>query len=513
MPKPKLISPVTKQAVQKKRVAAYCRVSSNSADQLHSYDAQVKAYTRLINRNPDWELVDVFADEGISGMKTDNRPEFKRMILMCEMHQIDLILTKSVSRFARNVKEALAYVRELRLLGVGVNFEKEGINTLALGDEMLLNTFSAISQEESKSISQNQRFSIVKRMESGEFVDSNVPYGFRLVDKHLEVYEPEAEIVRQVFAMYLNGLSTKEIARELTASGIPTKHQKNKWNSNSISLMLTNEKYAGDSRFQKKYRDTTVPFKQYKNKGQEDMYYAPNTHPSLLDRETYENVKALFEKKQKQFGKTEDFRTYPLTGRIRCSECGSSYRRKVRDGTVKWVCAKHFEDSSACNSGYYSEERIYDGIARIVNKLRFGEEEILAKVIQELRNTFQQYKMRNREARELSQNVAELRTKLLMLEELRSKGYLEADVYHAQVRDIQQQIKHKEKARQDSFSTTIQTKMEEIQELKKRLDSIDSPMEQLDESLLHDIVKEMEVNRRDELTVTLLGGLKFTEII
>ena len=166
MPKATLISPVSKQGIQLIRVAAYCRVSSSSADQLNSYATQIDYYTKLAKKKKaEWNLIEIFADEGISGMKAKNRPEFQRMIRMCELHQIDLIVTKSVSRFARNVKEALEYVRNLKLLGVGVIFEKEGINTMSLGDEMLLNTFTAIAQEESKAISQNQRLSIVKRIE------------------------------------------------------------------------------------------------------------------------------------------------------------------------------------------------------------------------------------------------------------------------------------------------------------------------------------------------------------
>ena len=183
MPDVRLITPITKQNAQKTQVAAYCRVSSNSADQLNSYAAQIRTYKKVIGARKDWELVDIFADEGLTGMKSDTRDEFQRMIRMCELKQIDLIVTKSISRFARNTKDALAYVRKLRLLGVGVLFEKEGISTLSMGDEMLLNTFSALAQEESQSISMNQRLSIVKRMELGEYVDSNAPYGYRLVNK------------------------------------------------------------------------------------------------------------------------------------------------------------------------------------------------------------------------------------------------------------------------------------------------------------------------------------------
>lgn len=199
-----LISPISRQGIKLLRVAAYCRVSSSSADQLNSYATQIDYYTRLAKKKKnEWNMVEIFADEGISGMKTKNRPEFQRMIRMCELHQLDLIITKSVSRFARNVKEALEYVRKLKFLGVGIIFEKEGINTQSLGDEMLLNTFTAIAQEESKAISQNQRLSIVKRMELGIYVDSNAPYGFRLENKQLVEYPPEADTVRWIFHSYL----------------------------------------------------------------------------------------------------------------------------------------------------------------------------------------------------------------------------------------------------------------------------------------------------------------------
>ena len=168
------------------------------------------------------------------------------MIKMCEAHQIDLILVKSVSRFGRNVKESLDYTRRLKLLGIGVQFEKEGIFTLSLGDEMLLNVFSAIAQEESQALSQNLRLSIVKRMELGEFVDPHPPYGYRFVNKQLVIYEPEAILVRQIFDKYLAGCSSMEIARELNERGVPTKEGAKEWTAKQIRYMLTNERYMKD---------------------------------------------------------------------------------------------------------------------------------------------------------------------------------------------------------------------------------------------------------------------------
>ena len=316
MPVAKLIAPTTKQEIPKLRVAAYCRVSSNSADQRNSFATQEHVYTKYIAEKQEWELVDIFADEGLSGMKADNRPEFQRMIRMCELRQIDLILTKSVSRFARNVKEALNYTRKLKLLGVGVQFEEEGINTLAMADEMLLNTFAAIAQEESKSISQNQRLSIVKRMESGEYIASNAPYGYRLIGKKLVIYEPEAEVIRWIYRAYLNGLSIGGIARELTTMGVATKSGQNCWKGSIIAYILRNERYNGDSLFQKCYGENDVPFKERRNHGERDQFFAKNTHQAIVESDVFDSVQVLLRKRRNQFKREGTQNRYPLTCRI-----------------------------------------------------------------------------------------------------------------------------------------------------------------------------------------------------
>ena len=513
MPVAKLIAPTTKQEISKLRVAAYCRVSSNSADQRNSFATQERVYTKYIAEKQEWELVDIFADEGLSGMKADTRPEFQWMIRMCELHQIDLILTKSVSRFARNVKEALSYTRKLKLLGVGVQFEEDGINTLAMADEMLLNTFAAIAQEESKSISQNQRLSIVKRMEAGEYIASNAPYGYRLIDKKLVIYEPEAEIVRWIFTAYLNGMSTLEIAQELSHRGIPTKGRKEQWKANRVAYILTNEKYDGNTLFQKYYGETTVPFKKHRNYGEVDQFFASGTHDAILPAGMFQDVQALLQSRGHKFGKKMNHSEYPLTSRIRCSECGAFYHRKVRNGTVKWVCARHAADTAACDSHYYSEARIYDGIITMVNKLRFCEEDILGQTIQKLEFAAAAYKRNNRAANRLSQSIAELNARLLALERLRTKGYLAADVYHTQAREIRQQLDQLKTERYSSFESKILTMLEDVRKLKSLIDELEQPLEAFEEKLFHEIVTDICINNHDEMTVTLLGGLKFTELI
>ena len=513
MPQIKLISPLTQQTVKKLRVAAYCRVSTNSADQLNSYAAQIRIYTKKIQQKPEWEFVDIFADEGISGTKSKNRPEFQRMIRMCELRQIDLIITKSLSRFARNTKEALEYTRNLKLLGVGVMFEKEGINTLSLGDEMLLNTFAAIAQEESQSISQNQRLANRKRMEMGEYISSSVPYGFRLINKETVVYEPEAEIVRKIYTDYLNGKSTTEIANELTAKKILTKRGNELWTATRIAYILTNERYIGDSLYQKSFTTPTVPFTRHKNKGEEDMYYAEKTHKPLIEKDIFHRVQALMQSRRNQFKRIKETNIYPLTSHIRCSECGSSFHRRIKNGSIKWVCAKHNENAKACNSFCYNEERIYDGFVTMVNKLRYGVEDIIGQTISLLETAANTYKMNNQTARNMSQSIAELNAKLLMLDQLQGKGYLANEVYQMQTRNIRKQINELKSQRQDSYESKILETLVEIKKIKVLLDEIDEPLEEFDQKLFEQIVCEMTISRNDELTITLIGGLKFTEII
>ena len=509
----RLITPITRQSTKKMQVAAYCRVSSNSADQLNSYAAQIRAYKKYIGERDDWELVDIFADEGLTGMKSETRDEFQRMIRMCELKQIDLIITKSISRFARNTKDALSYVRKLKLLGVGVQFEKEGISTLSMGDEMLLNTFSALAQEESQSISMNQRLSIVKRMELGEYVASNVPYGYRLIDKMLAVYEPEAVIVRNIFTLYLQGFSTSEIARELTKLNIPTKCGKEIWRPSHVAYILRNERYIGDSLYQKTYGEKTVPFNRHINRGQEDRFYAKETHHGIIDRPVFDAVQALIEKRKENFSKVTAQNIYPLTSRIQCSECGSFYRRRIVSGTVKWVCSRHKDDSTACSSNYYSEERIYDGFISMVNKLRCWEDNILGQVISRLEMTLAAMKRNNMAARDLSKSIAELNAKLLMLEQLRSKGYLAPEVYQAQAKEINAELAKLKDVRQEKFNSRAATMLEEVKKLKMLIFELEEPLEAFDEKLFLKIVKSIQINKEDEMSVELLGGLRFKERI
>ena len=513
MPQVTLIRAGNQQIAPRLRVCAYCRVSTDSKDQLNSYARQIQVYTDTIRRHSDWEMVEIFADEGISGKSANNRPQFQRMIRLCEQKQIDLILTKSISRFARNTKETLEYVRKLKLLGIGVQFEKEGINTLSLGDEMLLSTFASIAQEESVSISQNVRFGIRKRMEAGEYVNGCSPYGYQVIDNKLAVYEPEAVIVRHIFNLYLNGYSVLEIVHNLNENNISTRNGKAKWNDRVISYMLSNEKYIGNSLYQKKIREAAVPFRQKINYGQEDQFYAEHTHQGIIDTETFYLVNALFIQRKKKYGKNLSATQYPLTSRIRCSECGSVYRRRVTNGCISWGCTKHIQDRTACDSHYYREERIYDGFIRMVNALRFGSENIIEESLRLLTRAILMSKRNNTEARNASKEIGDLNAKLLMLEQLRNKGYLAVEVYQSQTKELQLQISRLREQRQHSFESPLESAMEKLKKLQELITTIDAPLETFPEQLFKDTVQNILINNRDEITITFLGGISLMEML
>lgn len=461
---------------RKIRVAAYCRVSSDSDDQMNSYQVQINVYTRMIEAKEEWELVGIFADEGISGTSTYKREAFLEMIELCEEGKIDLIITKSISRFARNAKESLEYIRRLKHIGVGVYFEKETINTLQQGDEMLLNVFSAIAQEESKSISQNLKMSIHKRMEIGEYVDPNAPYGYRLLDKHLEIYEPEAYVVRKIFRLFLEGWSTTEIARELIKLGIPTKTENGNWSSRRIAYILSNERYVGDCLYKKSYSEVIVPFKKRVNRGEVEQIYVSHTHEPIIDRTTFDRVQELLKKKQMKFSSAKERQEYILSNLMTCAACGSKYIRRNVNGTIKWGCRKHIEDKSMCSSKYYSEAELLETLALMINKLRFGNVRLLARLIECLEQALNEYRWNNPNARRIANDREKLNAKLHTLSILQSKGYIEPDMYQAQVVAIERDVSRLKAGSEDVYVKAIKQKIGSINWLIEKLWNYKEPI-------------------------------------
>lgn len=270
MPQVQVIQPIQQQP-KRLRVAAYARVSSDSTDQLNSLSVQVDYYTHLIQENPNWDFAGIYADEGITGTSTKHREQFNRLLDDCRAGLIDRVLVKSASRFARNTADALASVREMKSLGVTVVFEKEGFDTETANGEMILSMICATAQEESLSISQNTKWGIRKKMHDGTYITSLTPFGYKKINRQLFPDEKEAATVKEIFNLFLNGFSTAEIANHLN-----TNHPKPDviWRSASVRFILRNEKYIGDSLFQKNYTPDTLPLKSCCNTGQLPKYYS-----------------------------------------------------------------------------------------------------------------------------------------------------------------------------------------------------------------------------------------------
>ena len=372
----KIIPPKAEQpAIQ--RVAAYCRVSSDSADQLHSYAAQIRAYTDLIQGHDGWELVDIYADEGLTGTRMDQREDLNRLLADCRRGKVDKVLVKSISRLARNTRDCLTILRELFRLGVTVQFEKENIDTGTLTSELMVSVSASLAQQESVSISQNQRLSYQRRMERGEFITCKAPFGYRMPDgKNLEVYEEEANIVRRIFQEYLSGHGSDQIVRELERKQIRTAQGHDAWNERVVRAILSNEKYIGDSLCRKKYTTDTLPFARKENKGEKEQYYVENTHPAIVSRETFQKVQALM--RQRAESRSDQFRRYPLSHIVTCGVCGTTFKRRFRRGDIAiWVCRKHDKNAAACPNGRIPESELYAAFLRMYHKLKQNEDIVL----------------------------------------------------------------------------------------------------------------------------------------
>lgn len=290
----------------KLRVAAYARVSSASDDQLNSFAAQNRHYSDLISSKENWRMVDIYADEGITGTSAEKREDFQRLLADCRRGLIDSVLVKSISRFARNTKECLETIRELKSLGVGVYFEKENIDTATMSGEMMTALFASFAQAESESISGNMRWGIQKRMQAGTYIPANLPYGYTLQDHSIRIVEEQAVIVQRIFKEYLSGKSTERIASDLREEGIPCKSGEVAWDSTAIRYIISNEKYIGDSVWQKYFSTDTLPYKCRLNRGQKVSYYAYGTHEGIVPKEDFEKANALMKSRAQKITLTKN---------------------------------------------------------------------------------------------------------------------------------------------------------------------------------------------------------------
>ena len=330
------------QAPRLTRVAAYARVSSGKDAMLHSLSAQISYYNDYIQRRADWSFAGIYADEAKTGTKA-SRPEFMRMLDDCRAGKIDMIVTKSITRFARNTVTLLEAVRELKLLRIDVFFEKENIHTLSADGELMLTLLASYAQEESRSVSENQKWRIRKMFRQGR-PNTGRMLGYRLVDGVLRIVPDEAEIVRRIFSEYLEGRGAPAIAKALNADGAQTVNG-GRWRESTIMSVLRNEKYTGDMLLQKTYVADPITKKGRINRGELPMYRVEASHRPIVTKDVYDGVQREIDRRAACYSpKGSKPPVYPFTGKLKCGICGASYRRKqtalgTKYNKAVWICA------------------------------------------------------------------------------------------------------------------------------------------------------------------------------
>ena len=496
------------------RVAAYCRVSTALEEQESSYASQIRSYTELISQHEGWELVDIYADEAVSGTKTDKREDFNRLLADCRKGKIDRVLVKSISRFSRNTKDCLAALRELMRLGVTVQFEKENIDTGTLTTELMVSVSGSLAQQESMSISQNIRMGYRRRMERGEFIASSPPYGYRNAGGgRLEIVPEEAEVIRWVFESYLNGQGIVAIAEEMNRRGVPKKHGEAAWIPYAVACWLRNEKYTGNTLCQKTFT-TGFPYISVKNRGEVDQFYIENSHPAIISQEIFDKVQALRKKKKAPASAPSKF---PLTRKMICGKCGATFYRTVdRHGANNWVCSGHKDGNrngkGACPNLSVRERDIYTAFIRMYNKLRLHEGIILRPALDQMEALESAVQRENPAMLEVNRAIAQATEQNYKISKLRASGLLDADACAAKLAALDVQLtqlraKRRRLLRNDDISEMADALRQTVETLHQGPEQMD----EFDEELFNEMVEKIAVDIDHVLRFRLRGGFDVAE--
>ena len=508
------IPPSNPVRARKLRVAAYARVSSSSEDQLNSFAAQNAHYTELITANPEWEFVDVYADKGITGTSAEKREDFQRLLADCRRGRVDKILVKSSSRFARNAKECLEAIRELKALGVGVCFEEQGIDTSELVGEFLTAIFAMMDQKESENISDNIRWSIQKRMASGTFVPSSLPFGYKKdEDGGITIDPRQAKYVREIFSDFLKGSNTLEIAdRMKKCQSVDPVLSPYQWTVKAVARILKNEKYTGNSLWQKSFRTPTLPRRSLTNKGELNQYYAPNTHPAIIDQAVFDKAQSLLrERKQHYFSKVKC--STSISGMLRCGHCGAIFRKQINSGITYFICRTHTVNLDECPIGPIPEHAIYDAFLRLYHKLRNQGLPILNQLLTDLQAARKGKLLWSLDIVAINQKTADITRQDRLLAQLKQQGLVDPDIFISRRNELAEQLRaaklDKERFLEAEEDQTIQQTQELIEVLKAGPDFLGT----FDGELFRELVDKIIVESNDRLRFRLVNGLELTEPI
>ncbi|MSS38493.1 recombinase family protein [Clostridium porci] len=507
-----------KKAARKLKVCGYARVSTGSKAQAGSYATQVAYYTEKIEANPLWEFAGVYADEGITGTKTKGRNEFKAMIAACEDGEVELILTKSITRFARNTVECIQTIRKLKAMGVGIYFEKENINTLHEASELMLTILASVAQGESEDFSGNNRWSIVNRFENGAFKVGTPAYGYRKDEEgNLLIEETEVETVRWIFESYLNGMGTYRIAKKLNEQGVPTIRYSEKWQDSVIKEILNNPIYEGDSLHQRTYTERNFPFERKVNNGQLPMYLQKDAHPAIITHEEAEAVRSIMEYRNKILHIDGDKyqNRYLFSSRIICGECGSTFRRqKIYIGKphekIIWTCHNHVENIENCKMKAIREDAIHQAFVTMWNKLCTNQGIVLEPMLKALMEQAEN-RSDTKEMEQLNTEIHSLSEQSQILNQVMKKGYMDSALFMEKSNLLAQQLT--ECRRKKTMLNRRQKRTKEIVRTEQLLTLLkeEGYQREFKEELFDLTVKEIRISKSHAITFCLKNGLKLTE--
>lgn len=492
----------------KLRVAAYCRVSTDSEEQASSYEVQIEHYTNYIESNPEWELAGIFADDGISGTNTKKRDEFNRMIEDCMEGKIDMVITKSISRFARNTLDCLKYIRQLKDKNIPVFFEKENINTMDSKGEIMLTIMASLAQQESQSLSQNVKLGIQYRYQQGEIqINHNRFLGYtKDENKHLVIVPEEAEVVKRIYREYHEGASLLQIARGLEADGILTAANKPKWRPETLKKILQNEKYIGDALLQKTYTIDFLSKKRVVNNGIVPQYYVENSHEPIIPREIFMQVQEeMMRRVNLHTGKSGKKRVYSskyaLSSIVYCGECGEIYRRVHWNNrgckSIVWRCVSRLEEKgSDCSSPTVNEETLQTAVVKAINEVLCSKDTFLSILHDNIATVLNEEN--DKATDDLDSKLDELQNELLLLANSKADYNNVADEIY-RLRELKQNTLAENAERQG--------KRQRIAEMTEFLNAQSVELQEYDEQLVRRLIEKITVYA-DMLTIEFKSSVE-----
>lgn len=516
------------------RVAAYCRVSTLLEQQEGSYEAQVDYYTEKINSNPNWKCAGIFADDGKSATQTKKRNDFNAMIDACMAGKVDLVLTKSVSRFARNTVDALQYIRKLKEKNIPVIFEKESVNTMESGGELLITILSSQAQEESRNISENTRWGLTRRFENGIISVNHKRFlGYTKDEEgNLAVVPEEAAIVKRIFREYLEGKSIIQIAKGFEDDGIKTVTGLDNWHPGTIDKMLSNEKFCGDACMQKTYTIDFLTKKKVKNKGYAPQYYIEDNHEAIIPKDLFHQVQvekarraslnksAVTRKANKVMKEKSKYSSkYVLTELLACAECGHAYRRqtwsKYGQKSAVWRCEDRLKQGTSSNCHYsptLKEEQLHDTIMKAINKVVENSGEFIGTFRENVIRVIGSYSTQGIPT-EYDEQIEGLQKQMLKLIEDNARQGAVSEDFDGAYKQLSEQINELKMAKIQLVRAQKQAEnyAERVEALDRAIKTVNPEVREFDQELVKRLIYSIKVHKGMKITIQFHSGIVMTE--